>query len=289
MKKVINKRIGEILIERNNISQDQLALAIEHQKKKGGYISQHLISMGFVSEVDIAECLSSQYGFAYLPLSNYDIPEGVLKVIPLKLVYIYSLLPIDKVGNTLSVVMADPLNEGVVDMLKEITKSNIAVFIGTYSEIRLAIKRYFGEELEKEINSQLRDEYIIKSELLNSFVQPKSYGVERRVYRRLKVDWKINYFLNDQKLEGSLKDISFNGASFICNSPIPIDKNIYSNIVCKFHAEEFIFNVVLQVLRVERNTLGKITTYQVSGFFTFMVNDDKVKFADLLRTKFSEQ
>src|SRR3989338_6429982 len=94
--RVLRKKIGELLIERGVINPKQLQKALEEQKRKGGYLSQHLISLGFTTEADIAHCLSNQYNFAYLPLKNYNIPDEVLELIPLKWIKIYTLIPVDK-------------------------------------------------------------------------------------------------------------------------------------------------------------------------------------------------
>lgn len=168
--RVLKTKIGEILIERGLISKEQLNTALAQQREKGGYISQHLISLGFVSEIHIAECLASQYGFAYLPLDRYQIASQTLKTIPFKLINIYSLLPVEKGRNSLDVVMADPLNEGVIDMLKHITGCNIEVFISTYSQIRQAIDNYFPAEMQDASLGKPDAAELVKEEMLKSFI-----------------------------------------------------------------------------------------------------------------------
>ena len=56
----LKTKIGELLIQHNLITKQQLEKALKEQKKSGGYISQHLISMGFVNEKNVAECLVEQ-------------------------------------------------------------------------------------------------------------------------------------------------------------------------------------------------------------------------------------
>lgn len=157
--RTVRKKMGELLIERKIITPEELSLGLEEQKKKGGYLSQHLIALGFATELDIATCLSNQYNFAYLPLKNYIILPDMLELIPLKWVKIYTLIPVDKVCNVLSVAMADPLNEGVIQMLHQITNCDIQLFISTYSELNEAINRYFGDKLRdlKEVYLDTKD------------------------------------------------------------------------------------------------------------------------------------
>jgi len=109
----LKAKIGELLLERNLISQKQLEKALEEQKDKGGYISQHLISLGYVNEIHIAECLASQYGFAYLPLDRYEIAPQLLKILPFKLINIYSLLPLERSGNSLEWLWPTLLMKGL--------------------------------------------------------------------------------------------------------------------------------------------------------------------------------
>jgi hypothetical protein len=86
----VRRKMGDLLLERKIITQEQLNLALEEQRKMGGYLSQHLIALGFVSELNVAYCLSNQYNLAYLPLNNYCVPDEVLDIIPLKWIKIYT-------------------------------------------------------------------------------------------------------------------------------------------------------------------------------------------------------
>lgn len=291
--RILKTKIGEMLIERNLLSKEQLNKALAEQKENGGYISQHLISMGFVSEIDVAECLASQYGFAYLPLERYEIPPQILKIIPFKLINIYSLLPIEKGGNSLDVVMADPLNEGVIDMLRQITKCDIQVLISTYSEIREAIEKYFLDEIEEINKNKLDVEELMKKDMLKSFIQVKSYGDgrEKRRYKRKDVDLDAVYFLQDKIYKGKVKNISYGGLLFTSDLFIPVEKNIYTNIVCKIFARDITINAVVQVIRVE-NVASSFSTnpseikppqYNIAGFFNFITDDDRLKLTILLQ------
>lgn len=280
--RVLKAKIGELLIERNLISQKQLDIALEEQKEKGGYISQHLISLGFVSEINIAECLASQYSFAYLPLARYGIASQILKIIPFKLVNIYSLLPIEKNGNSLDVAMADPLNEGVIEMLKQITGCDIQVFISTYSEIRQAIDDYFHAEIQNINQNSLDAVVLIKEEMLKPFIQVKGYvdGREKRRYKRKEVDLDMVYFLQDRSCKAKIKNISYGGLLFITELFIPIEKNIYTNIVCKILAQNVIISAVVQVIRVEKTGEAQ---YNTAGFFNFITDEDRMKLTLFLK------
>lgn len=142
-KKRIDKPLGELLIEKGLINRAQLEEALRVQKEKGGLIGEVIVSLGFAKEEDIAYVLSLQYGFPYLPLKNYDIPQELLKIIPKQVASQYCLVPIDKLGNTLTIAMANPLNPQAIDDIEYITGSEVQVFVATASDIREAIQRCY--------------------------------------------------------------------------------------------------------------------------------------------------
>ncbi len=144
-KKVINKHLGELLIERGVINRDQLQMAIEHQKQNGGLIGEVLVSLKFASEEDIAQALTCQYGFPYLPLANYEIEPEVIKSVPENICRQFCLIPIDKIGKSLTLAMANPLNIQAIEDVEMMTGCTIQTFVGTAADIRNAIGKYYSK------------------------------------------------------------------------------------------------------------------------------------------------
>ncbi len=141
--KKVDKPLGQILIERGIISSAQLEKALETQKEEGGLIGEVIVKLGFAREEEIAQCLSLQYGFAFLPLENYEPSSEALSLIPKNVANYYCLMPVDKIGNILSVAMANPLNTQAIEDLEDHTKCQISVFISTPSSIRKAIEKFY--------------------------------------------------------------------------------------------------------------------------------------------------
>ena len=142
-KRIITKRLGEVLLERGVINYKQLEQALAHQKAHGGLMGQALIQLGFVTEEDIALALTAQYGFPYLPLDNYEIDVALTEVIPQELAVQYCLIPIDRIGNALTLAMADPSNVKAIEEIELRTQCAVQTFVSTATDINRAIDRYY--------------------------------------------------------------------------------------------------------------------------------------------------
>ena len=142
-KKLTTKQVGELLIEKGIITSEQLAIAINHQKTKGGLMGEVLVELKFATEKDIAQALTSQYGFPFLPLSNYEIDPEVIVAVPEELCRKYCLVPIDKIGKSLTLAMANPLNIQAAEDVELITGCSVQAFVSTTSEVRECINKYY--------------------------------------------------------------------------------------------------------------------------------------------------
>jgi len=141
--RVIHKQLGELLLERKIIDSKQLEKALDLQKERGGLLGDILVELGFVKETDICQTIATQYGFPYLPLSNYSIQDEVIKIIPERVARQYCLIPIDRIENNLSVAMSNPLNTQIIEDLELLTGCNIQTFVSTASDIKKAIDKYY--------------------------------------------------------------------------------------------------------------------------------------------------
>jgi type IV pilus assembly protein PilB len=142
-KRINKKFIGDLLIERGVISRLQLEEAIVYQKEKGGLLGEVLLQLGYASEEDIAQALTSQYGFPYLPLSNYEIEQDVVSAVSCELCNKFCLIPIDKIGASLTLAMANPLNTEAIEEVEAITHCSVQTFVSTATDIRDAIKKHY--------------------------------------------------------------------------------------------------------------------------------------------------
>ena len=146
IRKILNKQLGELLIERGIINDEQLVRALTLQKDKGGLIGEILVELGFVKEEDIAQSLTAQYGFPYLPLSNYDINSEIVNIVPGRVARQYLLVPIDKIGNNLTLAMSNPLNVQAIEDVELLSGCSVQTFVSTSSDVKKAIEKYYKDK-----------------------------------------------------------------------------------------------------------------------------------------------
>ena len=143
-RRIIGKKLGELLVERKVIGADQLEHGLRVQQEKGGLLGQILVSLGYASEESIAQALTAQYGFPYLPLKHYSIDGELLRMVPENVARQYCLVPVDRIGDTFTVAMADPLNGKAVEDIEMLTRCSVQVFVSTWSDVTEAIQRCYG-------------------------------------------------------------------------------------------------------------------------------------------------
>ncbi|MDP2941597.1 MAG: hypothetical protein Q8N85_05035 [Candidatus Omnitrophota bacterium] len=146
IKRIINKQLGELLIERGIINQRQLEKVLTIKQERGGLIGEILVEMGYAKEEDIAQALTAQYGFPYLPLANYEINPEIVSIIPARVARQYLLIPIDRIGNNLTVAMSNPLNTQAVEDVELMSGCSVQTFVATSSDVKRAIAKYYKDK-----------------------------------------------------------------------------------------------------------------------------------------------
>ncbi|MGN6185351.1 MAG: type IV-A pilus assembly ATPase PilB [Thermoanaerobaculia bacterium] len=150
-------RLGELLTKASLITQDQLKEALRVQKETGGKLGETLIKLGFVSEEDITECLSQQFGVPSINLQHFEIDASVIKLIPGDVARKYNILPVNKTGATITIAMADPTNVFAMDDIKFMTGYNVEPVVASELGIKAAIDNYYGTTSSLELKKVMED------------------------------------------------------------------------------------------------------------------------------------
>lgn len=137
------KRIGELLIEAEIITQVQLDEALSAQKQNGGKVVELLINLGYLDHGKVAQFLASQPGVPSIDLTKYRVAPEVVSLIPRDFAVKNEVFPIDKMGKLLTVGMAFPLDVTTIKRLEELTGLRVKALLCNPADIRHAIDNYY--------------------------------------------------------------------------------------------------------------------------------------------------
>jgi type IV pilus assembly protein PilB len=140
----MSSKLGEILVRENLITSQQLRDALEYQRGSGGRLGSNLVKLGIISDDVITAVLSRQYGVPSINLDLFQIEAETIKLISQEVALKYSVLPISKVGATLTMAMADPTNVFAMDDIKFMTGLNVEPVIASEASLQESITKYYS-------------------------------------------------------------------------------------------------------------------------------------------------
>lgn len=182
-------RLGEMLVQKGIISQEQLETALNEQKKTGDFLSIALIKLGFATEEEIWPILSEQLEIDYVKLKEIQIDPEAIKRVPAKLVHHYKLMPIKLSADTLTIALNNPLDIHALDEVSLLLGLKVKAVLAGEKDILEAIRKYYGVGAET-------IEQIIHSEGFAEKTGPKVEDIEE-----LATDASIGKFVNQILLE----------------------------------------------------------------------------------------
>ncbi len=148
-------RIGEQLVRESLINQEQLSRALDDARANGTRVGFSLVKLGFLAEQDLVRALARQHRVPAVDLERVKLDPKILKLIPTEIATKHQVLPLRRVGRTLTVAMSNPTDLGVIDDLKFITRLDIEPVIAGDFTLKKTIDREY-EQSDERINDLLK-------------------------------------------------------------------------------------------------------------------------------------
>jgi type IV pilus assembly protein PilB len=149
----MSAKLGETLLKENLITPQQLKEALDYQRANGGRLGSTLVKLGFLSDEEITAVLSRQYGVPSVNLSLFEIDESAVKLVPQEVAQKYMVLPLSRVGATLTLAMLDPTNVFAIDDIKFMTGLGVEPVVVSEAAMQEAMEKYYGSPRELELAS----------------------------------------------------------------------------------------------------------------------------------------
>ncbi|HSZ63500.1 MAG TPA: type IV-A pilus assembly ATPase PilB [Terriglobales bacterium] len=152
----MSQRLGDLLVKEKVITPEQLEQATKLQKESHTRLASALVKLGFLSDEDVTNFLSRQYGVPAINLSYFEIDPAVVKLIPYETAKRYQILPLSRVGASLTIAMVDPTNVFAMDDIKFMTGFNIEPVVASESSIITGIDKAYGTSKEEELEQVMQ-------------------------------------------------------------------------------------------------------------------------------------
>ena len=210
------KSLGEMLIEENLITAEQLEKALELQRGQGGKLSELLVNQGLVKAEELAAVLSVQLNVPLIDLKRHQVQPDALRLIPEDMARKHTLIPLDVVSDSLIVVMADPEDIRTIEDIKAQSRMRVEVALGIPSDIEQAINLNYRSsgEIDKQVSqfappvkeaAEVTSELIARTPIAQSLdlliaqaVQDRASDVHLEPQEdRLRIRYRIDGILHD--------------------------------------------------------------------------------------------
>ncbi len=131
------KKLGQILLRWGIITEQQIDEALQVAQASGKRIGEALVEMEYATEDDVAKALASQYGLEYIDLDSQEAMRAAdMQALPIDIVKKYLVLPLEKKENKLKVVIHDPMDLELLDLLRFRMNCEIETVISSRSKIK---------------------------------------------------------------------------------------------------------------------------------------------------------
>ena len=162
------KRLGDMLVELNLLTEQQLAEALTIQKKEHERLGTTLVDHGYITEAQMVDALRMQLGIDYIDLTKTDIAPEMSQYIPKKLAKQNRMVPVSVSKDSLFLAMADPTNFMAIEDAKKASKKNIIPMIAAGNAVDHSINTLYGNEGAAQAMAQMRAEAGITDDEIRS-------------------------------------------------------------------------------------------------------------------------
>jgi type IV pilus assembly protein PilB len=178
----MGSNLGELLLREKVLTPDQLKSALEVQKEKNVPLQTAVVSLGLVTEEDMAQALSRQLGYPYIDLDQFEVYPDVVNLIPLEIVKKYMIMPIHRIRSFLTLAMVDPTDLEVIEDIRFRTGLSIQPVIASESGILNAINKYYGSSSSLRVKKIIEDIALADDTRVNIIEEEKDdYDVQELV------------------------------------------------------------------------------------------------------------
>jgi type IV pilus assembly protein PilB len=153
----MSAKLGESLLKENLITPQQLKEALDYQRINGGRLASTLVKLCMLSDEEVTAILSRQYGVPSVNLDLFEVDPQAVSLVPQETADRYQVLPLSRVGATLTLAMVDPTNVFAIDDIKFMTGLSVEPVVVSETALNGALQKYYGTSHELELAKVMED------------------------------------------------------------------------------------------------------------------------------------
>jgi len=154
------RRLGELLIEAECVTEEQIQKALQIQKETGDKLGEILVKEGYVNEEQILKVIESQFGIQYIDITKVYIDAEAVRMIPEELCRKHVMVAIEVSNGEITLAMKDPLNYYAIEDIKLLVALPIKPVISSETAIFSTIEKYFGKQNAEKAVQQFEKEFV---------------------------------------------------------------------------------------------------------------------------------
>jgi type IV pilus assembly protein PilB len=153
------KLLGRILKEMGLVTESQIQEALAIQKDRGGAIGEILVERNYITRQDLTLALASQAGMEVVDLTETDLPPELISRVSPSVAQVYRIVPVKFANNVLTVALADPTHLKTLDDLRFLLNCDIRGAVAPEQDVEQAIQTYYNtQESVNDVLAAIREE-----------------------------------------------------------------------------------------------------------------------------------
>jgi len=230
--------LGELLVKDKHLSDDQLTEALTYREKNNVPLGTAIVSLGFLSEEEMAQALSRHLGYPYIDLNQFEVYADAVDLIPMEIAKKYLVMPIHRIRSFLTLAMVDPTDLDVIEDIRFRTALSIQPVIASESGIMNAVNKYYGTTDSLKVKEIVEELHQVQGADVNIIEEEEEdYDVEELVHstEEAPVITLVNTVFIDGIKKGA-SDIHFEPYEKVFRIRYRLDGTLYEmmNLALKF-------------------------------------------------------
>jgi MSHA biogenesis protein MshE len=158
-------RLGQMLVQQKWLSEGQLQLALDEQKRSGRKLGRICVEHGFVTEEQVSTALAQQLNIPYIVLKFYNVDSEIVRLLPEAQARRFRAIALEDRNGTLLIGMVDPTDLFAYDEISRLLKRQIELALVSEAELLQTIDRIYRRteditDFARELEKDLGDSYV---------------------------------------------------------------------------------------------------------------------------------